>query len=229
MSEILREYQKILDLAEDYIRSGYRRLDRTPASKESFKSGKNSRESRLLELRREIDSCKRCALWEGRTNVVTGEGVLDPLVMVIGEGPGEYEDKTARPFVGKAGQYLDKWLKAIGLSREKNCFIGNIVKCRPPGNRDPLPGECESCLPFLLRQIELIKPKVILTAGRISSRILTGEELGMGKLRGKVYNFRGIPLIPTYHPSAVLRNSELRRPVWDDLKRLKSLLENHVS
>ena len=150
---------------------------------------------------------------------------MSPDVMVIGEAPGGDEDVQGRPFVGKAGQYLDKWLSAIGLSRDTNCFIGNVIKCRPPANRDPQPDEIDACIPFLKRQIAIIKPKFILTVGRISSAVLSGQSAGIGRLRGRTYNFEGIPLIPTYHPSAVLRDPGLRAPVWEDLKRLKSELD----
>ena len=152
-------------------------------------------------------------------------GVESPDVLVVGEGPGADEDAQGLPFVGKAGQYLDKWLDAIQLSRHTNCFIGNMVKCRPPMNRDPQPDEIAACLPYLERQIALLKPRFILTVGRISSAVLTGQEAGIGRLRGRTYSFHGIPLIPTYHPSAVLRDPSLRRPVWDDLRRLKAELE----
>jgi DNA polymerase len=154
---------------------------------------------------------------------VPGYGVLDPLVMCIGEAPGRDEDLQGEPFVGKAGQYLDKWFAAIGLDRRKHCYIANILKCRPPQNRDPEPAESEACLPYLERQIELIRPKTILTLGRISTQILLNTTEGLGKLRKKVYTFKNIPLLPTYHPSAVLRNPDLRRAVWEDLKRLKEL------
>lgn len=146
--------------------------------------------------------------------------------MIIGEGPGADEDRTGRPFVGPAGQYLDKWLSAIGLDRNTNCFIGNIVKCRPPGNRDPEPAESLACRSYLDRQIALLKPKAILTVGRISSQLLIGSSEGIGRLRGNTYAYRGIPLIPTYHPSGVLRNPDYRGAVWEDLRRLQALLDS---
>ena len=146
--------------------------------------------------------------------------------MIVGEGPGGDEDIKGIPFVGAAGQYLDKWLSAINLDRHRDCFIGNIVKCRPPGNRDPEPDEIYKCLPYLERQIALLKPDIILTLGRISGRILTGEDSGIGRMRGRVYTYNGIPVIPTYHPSAVLRYPEkYKRAVWEDLKKLRSELD----
>jgi DNA polymerase len=173
----------------------------------------------------EVSGCTRCRLSETRNNTVPGEGPPDPLVMCIGEGPGADEDRTGRPFVGRAGQYLDKWLTAVDLDRRTNTYIANIVKCRPPGNRDPLEDEADACLPYLRRQIALLGPSYILTLGRVASQILTGRTEGIGSLRGGTYEFLGVPLIPTYHPSGVLRNPELRAPVWEDLKRLKALLD----
>jgi len=160
-----------------------------------------------------------------RTNAVPGEGADQPKLMIIGEAPGAQEDALGRPFVGPAGQYLDKWLKAIELDRNGDVFIGNIIKCRPPQNRDPLPEETSACLPYLRRQIRVIRPRAILTLGRISTHILTGTVEGIGKLHGRRFEFQGIPLIPTYHPSAVLRNPVYRKPVWDDLRKLKRLIE----
>ena len=214
------EYWKLINNTEDYIKYGCisdRRLPDMMLKKEDPDS--------LDKIASQVAGCNKCRLCEKRNKVVPGMGVLNPDVLVVGEGPGGDEDMQGLPFVGKAGQYLDKWLEAIGLSRHTNCFIGNVVKCRPPMNRDPQPDEIAACLPYLERQIALIKPKFILTVGRISSAVLSGQEAGIGRLRGRTYSFRGIPLIPTYHPSAVLRDPTLRKPVWDDLKRLKAELE----
>lgn len=188
----------------------------------------DQRRRRLELLEERVRACTRCPLHEGRMNAVPGQGVLDPLVMVVGEGPGADEDRRGLPFVGRAGQYLDKWLEAIELDRNTNAYIANIVKCRPPGNRDPQPSESESCLAYLREQIEIIRPRTILTVGRIASGILIGTQAGIGSLRGRTFYYDGIPLIPTYHPSGVLRNQELRRPVWDDLKRLRALLDREL-
>ena len=179
----------------------------------------------LEKIKKQCLNCLKCGLSASRTNIVFSDGVPNHKMMLIGEAPGYWEDVKGLPFVGKAGQYLDKWLDAIGLSRHTNCFIGNVVKCRPPMNRDPQPDEIAACMPYLERQIAILKPKFILTVGRISSSVLAGQEAGIGRLRGRTYSFRGIPLIPTYHPSAVLRDQDLRKPVWDDLRRLKAELE----
>lgn len=187
------------------------------------------RRRRLALLEERVRACTRCPLAEGRMNAVPGMGVLDPLVMVIGEGPGADEDRRGLPFVGRAGQFLDKWLEAIGLSRSTNAYIGNIVKCRPPENRDPRPAESEACLPYLREQISLIRPLAILAVGRVASGILIGTASGIGGLRGRTFYYDGIPLVPTYHPAGVLRNPELKRPVWEDLKRLAAILERLTS
>jgi DNA polymerase len=183
------------------------------------------RRAELTALEERVRTCTKCPLHEGRTNGVPGTGVLDPLVMVIGEGPGAEEDRQGLPFVGKAGQYLDKWLDAIEMSRETNAYIANIVKCRPPQNRDPARDEAETCLPYLHEQIMLVRPKTILTVGRVAASYLLDTTAGIGALRGTVYTYRGIPLVPTYHPSGVLRNPDYRRPVWEDLKLLRSVLD----
>jgi uracil-DNA glycosylase len=179
----------------------------------------------LERVGEEVRSCQKCRLSENRRNAVPGEGVADPKLMIIGEAPGAQEDSSGRPFVGRAGQYLDKWLDAINLDRSRDVFIGNIIKCRPPDNRDPLPDETAACMPYLNRQLDIIKPRAILTLGRISTHILTGTSEGIGKLHGRVFHFRGVPLIPTYHPSAVLRNPVYRKPVWEDLQKLQRIVE----
>ncbi len=178
----------------------------------------------LDDIAAQVRTCTRCALHRGRKQAVPGEGAAAPRVLVIGEGPGAEEDATGRPFVGPAGQLLDRMLKAIELDRAANCFIANVVKCRPPGNRDPLPEESAACLPYLRAQIAALRPRAILAVGRVAAQILTGLTAGVGELRRRQLSYEGIPLAVTYHPSAVLRDSSLRRPVWEDLKRLKSML-----
>lgn len=218
----LNDLLKLFNLVEDYYTEGFHRkhsdVELTMQTVEP--------DCQLSQINSEISGCRKCSLFETRQNPVPGEGVINPMVMLIGEGPGANEDRTGKPFVGKAGKYLDTWLKAIDLNRRENCFISNIVKCRPPGNRDPLPEESSACLPYLQRQMSFIQPKAIMTLGRIAAQILTGEKSGIGALRGRIYSYQGIPLVPTYHPSAVLRNPSLRGAVWDDLKELRSILQN---
>ncbi|MDR1748024.1 MAG: uracil-DNA glycosylase [Spirochaetaceae bacterium] len=176
-----------------------------------------------------VRECRRCPLAETRTNTVPGIGSIRPLVMVIGEGPGADEDAQGEPFVGKAGQLLDKMLSAIRLSRRTNCYIANIIKCRPPNNRDPSPEESAACAPFIQEQIRLLSPKLILTVGRIAVQNLLSTSQGITRIHGQFFTYKGalekgIPLMPTYHPSALLRNEELKRPAWEDLKLFKNRL-----
>ncbi len=211
------KYWDILNSFEDLIHGRYVRAheDFTPPP---------VRPDDMSRISAAIHQCTACLLGGMRKNAVPGEGSSHPDLVVIGEAPGGNEDATGRPFVGAAGQYLDKWLKAIGLSREDNVFIGNVIKCRPPNNRDPHEDEISSCFHFLTEQLELLKPRAILCVGRFAGRKLSGQETGMNKMRGKVYTFRDIPVVVTYHPSAVLRNPDLRRPVWDDLQLISNVL-----
>ena len=179
----------------------------------------------LSDIAAQIHECRNCILGTLRTNAVPGEGYEQPYVMVIGEGPGEDEDKTGRPFVGKAGQLLDKMLASICLDRKCNCFIANIVKCRPPHNRTPLPEEADSCIHFLKKQIETAHPKMILAMGRTAVQNLLNTSEGINALRGKFMDYNGIPLMATYHPSALLRNESLKRPAWEDLKAFRAKME----
>ena len=178
----------------------------------------------IEEVNAKILRCTRCQLARTRTNVVPGMGVSNPLVLVVGEGPGQDEDLQGLPFVGKAGILLDKMLAAINLDRKTNCYIANIVKCRPPQNRDPLPEEQSACSSFLEAQIKVLKPKMILCMGRIAGQKLLDTTTPVGQLRGNFYEYQGIPLMVTYHPSALLRNEELKRPAWEDLKKFRAKL-----
>ena len=193
----------------------------TPAAESSTQSSKTTME----EIATKIARCTRCSLARTRNNVVPGMGVENPDVLVIGEGPGYDEDKQGLPFVGKAGILLDKMLAAIGLDRKTNCYIANIVKCRPPQNRDPFPQEQDACFSFLEAQINILKPKMILCMGKISSNKMLNQESPIGTLRGQIFEYNNIPLMITYHPSALLRNEQLKRPAWDDLKMFKAKLD----
>lgn len=178
----------------------------------------------IQDIALKIASCSRCVLAQTRTKTVPGFGCLKPLVMVIGEGPGADEDRSGLPFVGPAGKLLDKMLEAINLSRHTNCFIGNIVKCRPPHNRDPAPEETQACASFLHTQIHILKPKMILAVGRIAAQNLLATSDGIGRLHGRFFSYKGIPLMPTYHPSALLRDASLKKPTWEDLKLFRERL-----
>ena len=178
----------------------------------------------LADIAAKISKCNRCQLEKTRHNTVPGEGVHNPLVLVIGEGPGADEDAQGRPFVGKAGQLLDKMLASIQLSRNCNCFIANIIKCRPPMNRDPLPEEVSACANYLEMQIHVLKPAAILAVGRIALHSLLNTTTGISKIHGQFFQYNNIPFMATYHPSALLRNEALKRPAWEDLKQFRNKL-----
>lgn len=171
-------------------------------------------------LRAQVLSCTKCALHSSRTQGVFGVGNRQADWLVIGEAPGADEDRLGEPFVGRAGQLLDAMLRAIGLSRATNVYIANVLKSRPPGNRDPKPEEVAACLPYLKQQIALLKPRLMLAVGRIAAQNLLGTELALGRLRGKVHHFGelNIPLVVTYHPSYLLRSPGEKRKAWEDLK-----------
>ena len=159
---------------------------------------------------------------ETRKNFVFGFGDPDADLMLVGEAPGFNEDNEGLPFVGKAGKLLDKILFAIGLNRFERVYISNILKCRPPKNRDPLPSEVEKCRPYLKRQIEIVRPKLIIALGKVAGKCLTGKDIPLNKMRGKTYDYDGIPLRVTYHPAALLRNQNLKKFAWDDFKWVRS-------
>jgi uracil-DNA glycosylase family 4 len=180
--------------------------------------------SSLDAIAAEVVGCTRCPLCRGRTNAVPGEGNSRAELLVVGEGPGEQEDLTGRPFVGRAGELLDKILGSIEVPRE-TAYIANVVKCRPPRNRAPLPDERAACLPYLHRQVELVRPRVMLALGTTAAEALLGVKRPLGELRLKVHRFNGIPLVVTYHPAALLRNPNWKRPAWDDVRIARLLLD----
>jgi DNA polymerase len=172
-----------------------------------------------------VAGCMRCGLAGTRTQVVFNDGVPDARLVVVGEAPGQNEDETGLPFVGAAGKLLDLLLMTIDLSRKESVYICNVLKCRPPGNRNPLPDEIEACRPILERQIEIVSPEVILAVGTFAAQWLTGLQQPLGRLRGKIHSYRGVPLVVTYHPAAVLRNQGWARPTWEDFQLLRQVLE----
>ena len=178
----------------------------------------------LDQLASMIHGCQKCRLCEGRTKAVPGEGNPRARLMCVGEGPGATEDQTGRPFVGAAGQLLDQILAAIDCPRD-TVFIANIVKCRPPQNRKPLPDEAAACLPYLHRQIALVRPTVLLALGGTAAEWLLGVRKSLGELRNQVHRYGNIPLIVTYHPAALLRNPNWKKPTWDDVRIARQLLD----
>ena len=182
----------------------------------------------LEELRAvTIGDCTRCKLCNGRNRIVFGDGDPRARLMFIGEGPGSDEDRQGLPFVGRAGQLLNQIIKAMGYRRE-DVYIANIVKCRPPDNRAPQPDETAACTPFLFRQIEIIRPEVIVTLGSPASQALLESSAGITKLRGTFREFRGIPVMPTFHPAYLLRNPAAKKEVWEDMQKVMARLESRV-
>jgi len=173
--------------------------------------------SALTEIRNDIGECTRCRLHKGRTKLVFGVGNVNADIMFVGEGPGADEDKQGEPFVGRAGQLLNNMITAMGIRRE-DVYIANVVKCRPPENRTPEKDECDTCSPFLMRQIEVIQPKMIVALGAVSAKNLLGVNDSMANLRGKIYDFKGTKLVATYHPAYLLRDPRQKAEAWKDLQ-----------
>ena len=191
--------------------------------KERKVEGKESA-AELVAIREDIGDCTRCKLCnQGRRQIVFGVGNPNADLMFVGEAPGRDEDIQGIPFVGRAGQKLTQIIEAIGLKRD-DVYIANVIKCRPPENRNPEPDEVESCEPFLFRQIDSIKPKVIVALGTFAAKSLLKTTDSISRLRGRVFDYRGAKLVPTFHPAFLLRNPACRREVWDDMKKVRALL-----
>ncbi|MCG6910713.1 MAG: uracil-DNA glycosylase [Deltaproteobacteria bacterium] len=173
----------------------------------------------LAEIQREVRSCDRCSLSETRKHTVFGEGADEARLVFVGEGPGYEEDQRGRPFVGPAGRLLTKIIQAMGLARE-DVYICNIIKCRPPGNRNPDPGEIRACLPFLKRQLAIIRPDYICALGAVAARTLLKSEVPISRMRGRLYPMGNARIMPTYHPAYLLRNPDRKRDVWEDVQIL---------
>lgn len=197
-------------------------LDTTPVSAQvpaakKAKTSKNDPETLLQEVGKDLEGCPRCKLCKGRTNIVLGEGNPSAKIVFVGEAPGEQEDLSGRPFVGRAGQLLEKMIEAMGIKRS-DIFICNVVKCRPPDNRNPEPDEIEACSPYLFRQLDAIQPKVVIALGKFAAQTLLKTETPISQIRGKFFPYRGAKLIPTFHPAYLLRNPPAKKEVWEDLQ-----------
>ena len=229
VAETTRPSRRVLQRSSVERRS--ERKDRTPSLTVDSRLSTPDSSSRVAamdwdELERTVAACTRCPLHRGRTQTVFGVGNKKAQWMIIGEAPGAEEDKQGEPFVGRAGQLLNSMLAAIGLKREE-VYIANIIKCRPPGNRDPKPEEESACRDFLERQIRLIRPKIILAVGRIAAQNLMRVDTPIGKMRGRVYQYQelGIPVVITYHPAYLLRSPLEKRKAWQDLLFARAVLE----
>ena len=221
--ELLKYFKQYKELYDDEIfvssiKSSESILDENPYNKADPVSS-------LTVLKNDVINCKKCSLSDTRTNAVFGVGDFSASLMLVGEAPGEQEDLSGEPFVGRAGQLLDKMLAAIDRSRENDVFICNVLKCRPPENRDPKSDEINQCEPYLVNQIDLIKPKLIVALGRIAGKTLLGVDKSLKDMRKKIHNYHDSDLIVTYHPAALLRNPNWKPYAWEDFKWIRSILE----
>ncbi len=227
----MRELEEIKKLLLWYEKAGIKRFFDIKLQKEGKKAstsmGKEKpNKAELLEnLRKEIGNCQRCRLYKTRTHLVFGEGNPEAKLMFVGEAPGEEEDKQGRPFVGLAGQLLTRLIESIGFKREE-VYIANVLKCRPPGNRNPLEDEIKACSPFLIKQIEIIQPKIICALGSFATKVLLGQNIAISKVRGKLLKgINNYNVFPTYHPAYLLRNPRQKRTAIEDFRKIKELLE----
>ncbi len=181
----------------------------------------------LEVLQAEAAGCVKCGLSEGRTHVVFGRGSAAADLVIVGEAPGGEEDRTGLPFVGRAGKLLDLLLLSVGFDRE-SVYICNVLKCRPPNNRDPAADEVATCAPYLHGQLEAIQPRVLLAVGKFAAQMLTGTDAGIGQLRGRVHEYRGVPVVATYHPAYLLRSPHATRRTWQDLQLMRQVMDEHA-
>lgn len=225
-------FYRELGIDDFYLRPGAMIADETagwvveaepPSADFQIIANDDDKTSALAGIRAEIGDCIRCRLSEKRKTIVFGDGNPDADIMFIGEGPGADEDEQGLPFVGKAGQLLNNMIAAMGIRRE-DVYIANVVKCRPPGNRTPERDECDTCGPFLMQQIEAIKPKMVVAMGATAAKYLLNVQDSMAHLRGKIYDIRGIPLVVTYHPAYLLRDPRQKKETWMDLQMVMRFL-----
>ena len=229
---LLDEYIIVLDsvrsYVEDQLELGFSEFPSDEQDKESSDSLFDMTESRtkvnfntMDDIRKAVEACQACPLYKTRTNAVFGTGNENAKLVFVGEAPGADEDQQGKPFVGKAGQKLTQIINAMGLSRDE-VYITNVLKSRPPNNRNPLPLEIEACEPFLIAQLKLINPKIICTLGTFATQTLLKTDQPISRLRGKFHTYQGIRLMPTYHPAFLLRNPKFKKDVWEDVQKVKA-------
>ncbi len=228
-TDFSREVCEIAQDLQGYLqylkRLGYKGVSLSEGSVKILEQmNKGAGDETLEMIRKDLGDCRRCRLHKGRKHIVFGMGNPQAQLVLVGEGPGYEEDLHGLPFVGQAGQLLTKILKAIHLERE-DVYIGNIIKCRPPKNRNPEPEEIAACLPFLQRQIRAIRPKLICALGTFAAQTLLQTQTPISRLRGHFQTYEGIPVLPTYHPAFLLRNPAKKRDVWEDMKKLQAAYE----
>lgn len=232
LRELVRQLEFFADLGIDYLRIGKTGSGGEAAEQMHADSGAEATPpdpaAALAAIREDLGECTRCKLHSLRTNIVFGEGHPQADLMFVGEAPGADEDRQGRPFVGRAGQLLTRIIQAMGLEREE-VYIANIIKCRPPNNRDPEADEIAACEPFLFRQIDAIRPLVIVALGRYAAQTLLRTAEPISRLRGRFFPFRDSLLLPTFHPSYLLRNPAAKKTVWEDMKQVMRVLEEKGS
>ena len=226
----VKELRELVDSLSDWLRYqrrlGWRGVPRQVAPQIADREKSADKILSLEEIRAEMGDCRRCKLYGGRTRLVFGDGAANARLMFVGEAPGADEDKQGVPFVGAAGQLLNNMLSKLGLRREE-VYIANILKSRPPGNRDPEPDEIAACLPFLDKQIKAIRPRVIVILGRIAAHALLGTKEPITRLRGHWQRYHDIRVMPTFHPSYLLRLPQERHKTWDDMQQVMEYLADH--
>ncbi|MDX1707999.1 MAG: uracil-DNA glycosylase [Desulfobacterales bacterium] len=221
-TQIIESFEALNLALQRLSRSGHRGFDCQPdslAKLAKWGTGPRMEAETLTAIRADLGDCQRCRLCQHRRNIVFGSGSATARLVFVGEGPGFEEDQQAEPFVGPAGQLLTKIIAAINLTRDQ-VYISNIVKCRPPQNRNPQPDEIRTCLPFLERQLAAIQPRFICALGSVAAQTLSNSTESISRLRGRFHEYRGIKLLPTYHPAYLLRNAQKKREVWEDMKML---------
>lgn len=227
------EFRQLLKLCQTYVKqrlelegfqNPHRRDSRESSLSRLQSPVEDDKESSLSKLRSTVEGCRECPLWRSRKNPVFGEGNPEAQVVFVGEAPGREEDLEGRPFVGAAGKLLTKMIESIGLRREE-VYIANVLKCRPPGNRDPCGEEVGKCSPYLKSQLEIIGPKVICALGTFAAQALLGTHSPISELRTKVFDYQGTKLVPTYHPAALIYHPKWKRGSWEDLKLLRRTLD----
>ncbi len=224
-SDIVDEYLRIVSTVKSYVEDQVEMgFSEAPASKQSGANGESDSASSALyesmgDIRNAVESCQLCPLCETRSNVVFGDGSEDAKLVFVGEAPGSDEDRQGKPFVGRSGQKLTQIIEAMGLSRS-DVYITNVLKCRPPGNRNPMPDEIRACEPYLIAQLQLIEPRVICALGTFAAQTLLRSDRRISRLRGQFHVYQGIKLMPTYHPAYILRNPKFKRDVWNDVQMI---------
>ena len=207
----------------------YEKANRTAQPKDPLVDSKNQNANILNDYEVSICMCQKCHLGKSRINFVFGGGDPRAKLMLIGEAPGEHEDKRGEPFIGRSGILLDRILSAIKLNRQAGVYVSNVLKCRPPDNRNPLNSEINECEPYLKNQVNIIKPKLLVALGKIAGKTLTREDIPLKEMRKKTYYYNEIPLRVTYHPAAILRDPSLKADTWEDFKWIRNFLSNYES